>query len=1381
MNNQTSTSPLTPTSPLPRVDGASYRSVVEALGDRVQGTPGQDQAYARCPAHEDRKPSLSVTWREDGAKGGRTFIRCQTGCDARDVLAALGLGFSDLYDTPPARPSGETPRSSRVVQPGPKRREQREKREGAGEPLTRVSTHIYTDANGVPVCEVSKWHGGDMGRSFVTKSFTADGSRIAAKKAPTKDRRDLYNLPAVLAATGTVWLCEGEKDADAMAGVLGDGDAATTMLFGAIATVSGWLPQYTRALTGKSVRIVADRDSAGYHHALLVADVLAGEVASVEVVVPAEGKDAADHLAAGQSVAQLRPATRAGLVTLLDGDDPSPSAGAAVSAEEGAQVLTFPGRRPLSPRRRIVESTQYAEHEGGLYKVETTYDDGTPVDRLTLVLGCSARITRQVLGGLTGVEQADKAAQARLERVEVTATHPKSGETLTLDVEAADWRRGDWMDALWSDIDFKDSRAGRSQVNAAVRSCSPDAERLAEHVATGWRDLPGHGRAYVHAGGAITKDGLVTDVPTRLPGPLANYALPAPPTSPEALAAAAQAHLGLVTDPALPPRVGAVLSGACVRAVLGAAPFVVALVGGEGSGKTALGIVAVQAFGGSRITRESRYGVSMAEGVGATAVASQKWLTLAADAPLLMDDFAPDKGPLAAAQRLGQMIRSAYNAGAGGRDRGTREGGMREGDPPRTLPIVTAEVLPSASSARGRMLLVPPAWDKATLPVEEVRRLQGAQVADARATFTSAVIQWAAGMSERALTECVRDWEAEGTAQLLPLGFAVRTAEHVSRLWAGWRVAIEVMVDGQAWTREDATAFLRGTVWPALVAAAEADTDADEDRDGGKRLLTLVQEALASGDAHLADRGGSAPEGVGAAVSGWTGMVPSGHRIGYVVRDRVYLLPSDALRIAERRATQAGSELGLTVPTASAALDGADVGLRTVMDGTKLRRTPRVRIAGASPRVWDLPLSALTPPEDNCDTTPGGDPSPSAGPDPTPPLPTFSGPTPMSQPVSLAPPEATPEPVTQPEAKESVPGHARSRRERAASLVVEDDEVREALTWAETTGREMTPDEAEAAVERWHTITGCRWSGPHGTIRAVLAGHTRWPGAKTPEPADLGLFEELRQGEKFWTARSWIVTPGACSPSSQVIGADVNAQYVASAGSVEVGEGSPLHYEAGESLPEDVTKMPGWVRLRSAVEEAPHGLDLPAGMWVPTPLAVYLTRDRALTLDIDEALVWERKRTALGSLARTFRDWSSTAKGSDDAAGRTVLAMVKTIYTKALTGYLASRDEALTPPLWRRPDWAALVKAQAEANALRALDRLPAGCTVRAKYADAVYVEQIKGADLSAWDRIDPMQPGRWSGMGPGGALVPVPASAFAKARTPEHWRATYADKAGED
>lgn len=50
--------------------------------------------------------------------------------------------------------------------------------------------------------------------------------------------------------------------------------------------------------------------------------------------------------------------------------------------------------------------------------------------------------------------------------------------------------------------------------------------------------------------------------------------------------------------------------------------------------------------------------------------------------------------------------------------------------------------------------------------------------------------------------------------------------------------------------------------------------------------------------------------------------------------------------------------------------------------------------------------------------------------------------------------------------------------------------------------------------------------------------------------------------------------------------ADVNAQYVAGASSVELGEGDPEHWEPGETLPNGVLKRPGWVRLKRAVKGA---------------------------------------------------------------------------------------------------------------------------------------------------------------------------------------------------
>ena len=50
---------------------------------------------ARCPAHNDRKPSLSLA---DG-RSGRLIWHCHAGCGQRDVMAALDMRGVDWRAT----------------------------------------------------------------------------------------------------------------------------------------------------------------------------------------------------------------------------------------------------------------------------------------------------------------------------------------------------------------------------------------------------------------------------------------------------------------------------------------------------------------------------------------------------------------------------------------------------------------------------------------------------------------------------------------------------------------------------------------------------------------------------------------------------------------------------------------------------------------------------------------------------------------------------------------------------------------------------------------------------------------------------------------------------------------------------------------------------------------------------------------------------------------------------------------------------------------------------------------------------------------------------------------------------------------------------------
>ncbi len=67
----------------------------ETLLDRLDGVKhtGPGRFMARCPAHDDKSPSLGVKDCGDGV----TVVNCLAGCETEDVLSAVGLSFSDLY------------------------------------------------------------------------------------------------------------------------------------------------------------------------------------------------------------------------------------------------------------------------------------------------------------------------------------------------------------------------------------------------------------------------------------------------------------------------------------------------------------------------------------------------------------------------------------------------------------------------------------------------------------------------------------------------------------------------------------------------------------------------------------------------------------------------------------------------------------------------------------------------------------------------------------------------------------------------------------------------------------------------------------------------------------------------------------------------------------------------------------------------------------------------------------------------------------------------------------------------------------------------------------------------------------------------------------
>jgi hypothetical protein len=74
---------------------------IEVLLSRLDGVrkASDGRWMAKCPAHEDRSPSLSIRELRDGM----ILLHDFGGCSSEDVLFAVGLSMADLFEDSPVK------------------------------------------------------------------------------------------------------------------------------------------------------------------------------------------------------------------------------------------------------------------------------------------------------------------------------------------------------------------------------------------------------------------------------------------------------------------------------------------------------------------------------------------------------------------------------------------------------------------------------------------------------------------------------------------------------------------------------------------------------------------------------------------------------------------------------------------------------------------------------------------------------------------------------------------------------------------------------------------------------------------------------------------------------------------------------------------------------------------------------------------------------------------------------------------------------------------------------------------------------------------------------------------------------------------------------
>lgn len=225
----------------------------------------------RCPAHDDAKPSLSVA---ESKKTGNILLKCQAGCDTKEIVTALGLTEKDLFKSTPAKkftPKYKTPEPA----------------------VTKVKpaiekTYSYTNARGKELYQAVRL----QPKSFRQRHRGQDGKWIWNMEGV---ERVLYRLPEVIKAQ-TIWIVEGEKDADNLVEL---GLCATCNVGGA----KKWLDGYSEFLSGKDIIICGDSDEVGQEHVEMVFESVAPKARTIKIIdLPV--KDVSDFIAGKNGTAK---------------------------------------------------------------------------------------------------------------------------------------------------------------------------------------------------------------------------------------------------------------------------------------------------------------------------------------------------------------------------------------------------------------------------------------------------------------------------------------------------------------------------------------------------------------------------------------------------------------------------------------------------------------------------------------------------------------------------------------------------------------------------------------------------------------------------------------------------------------------------------------------------------------------------------------------------------------------------------------------------------------------------------------------------------------------------------------------------------------------
>ncbi len=499
--------------------------------------------------------------------------------------------------------------------------------------------------------------------------------------------------------------------------------------------------------------------------------------------------------------------------------------------------------------------------------------------------------------------------------------------------------------------------ANRDRARTAIQKLSGQIPSCTVYAHTGWRKIDGEW-VYLHAAGAIGKDGPVDEVEVELPDDLNAFSLPTPPMGEDLIRAI---HASLRIMDLGPARITVPVLAAIWRAVLGWCRESLHVVGPTGTFKTELAALAQQHFGASMDSGNLRGSWSSTEN------ALEALAFHAKDAILVVDDFAP-AGTSTDVQRLHQKAARLFRAqgNKAGRQRMRADTSMRSTRYPRGTILSSGEEVPSGHSILARTYLVEiRAGDiSLTILTELQQHARNGLLAGAMAAY----LKWLAPQYEQ-IRPRLRTEIADLRERASRTDQHRRTPEMVAAFYLAMWYFLEFATESGA-IDADEKARLLDLTWRTLLSGAAIQQEHQKDADPVQVFLRILPSALGSGAAHIAAPDGNPPENPGAwgwreraSGSGQAAAItwqPEGVRIGWLEGENLYLDPEAAYRTVNESLRVSGGMLPVTPRTLSKRLDEQG----KIRSREAHRFTVRRQLEGQRRTVLHLSVQTVFPTDD---------------------------------------------------------------------------------------------------------------------------------------------------------------------------------------------------------------------------------------------------------------------------------------------------------------------------------------------------------------------------------------------------------------------------------